>query len=257
MLQSITIRPLLFALILTAAQAANAAVEPARVELPKAGGSWELMDVDGGITVHRKQVPGSKVVAFRGESVVEAPIAKVANVLFDTSRKLEWVAKCAEARDLRWIGPLERIEYNATHSGFFLVKDREFVFRIKTLLNREKSQARFEMRSVEDDAGAPDAGRVRGFLDDSRYILTRMDDNRTHVVVEIHADPRGSVPKWLVNLFQKSWPTVTLSNIARQANRPDVPPHRAIEAFFNGATLEEALELSPMPGAVASSAERT
>ena len=257
MFKSVILRPVLFTLAVTFAQTSFAAVEPAKVQLPEVGASWELMDRDEGITVHRKQVPGSKVVAFRGETVIEAPIAKVANVLFDTSRKLEWVAKCAEARDLRWIAPMERIEYNATYSGFFLVKDREFVFRAKMLLNREKNQARFEMRSVEEDEGAPDVGRVRGFLDDSRYILTRMDANRTHVVVEIHADPRGAVPKWLVNLFQKSWPTITLSNIARQAARPDVPAHRAVEAFFNGATLEEALELSPAPGAVASSAERT
>ena len=220
--------------LITASPAFSAPV-PATVELPKADASWELKGDSDGVTVYSKEVPGTDVVAFRGERVVDAPIAKVASVLHDTSRKMEWVHKCAEAKNIREIGKFERIEYNATYSGFFLVRDRDFVFHAKAEMDRAKGQMVFSLRSVEDK-NAPETDRVRGALENSRYILTRAGDgSKTHVVVEILADPKGSVPKWLVNLFQKAWPSNTLNGIAEQAAKADVKPIAEVEEFFKDA----------------------
>jgi len=206
----------------------------ATVDLPRADSSWEEVGTDDGVTTHRKKVEGSDFVAFRGETVVNATLAKVANVLIDTPRKLEWVFRIREARDIRPMGPYERIEYNHTASGFFLVKDRDFVFHAKADLDKAKQQLVFNIRSVED-AGMPVTNKVRGQINEGRYILTSIDGGkRTHVVVEIHADPKGSVPKWLVNLFQKSWPVKTLRGIAKQCEKPDVAEHPGIKAFFAG-----------------------
>lgn len=202
--------------------------------LPVADKSWEEISKDDGIVTHRKEVEGSDIVAFRGEAVIEAPIAKVSNILIDTSRKKEWVAKIIEAKDIRPISEYERIEYNATSSGFFAVSDRDFVFRAKAQLNKEKGQVVFTLNSVEDPL-APETDRVRGSLNESKYVLTSLDGGkRTHMVVEIHADPKGSVPKWLVNLFQKSWPRKTIENIQKQAAKPDVTEHAGIKAYFEG-----------------------
>jgi len=217
------------------ANPAFSAPVPAGPTLPKADAAWELMGNNDGVLVHKKEVAGSDLVAFRGERVIDAPIEKVASVLIDTPRKLEWVAKIAEAKDIRPIGPYERIEYNATLSGFFLVRDRDFVFHAKAELNREKGQMIFGIKSVEDPA-MPETDRVRGHLDRSQYVLTRVGDgSKTHVVVEIHADPKGSVPKWLVNLFQKAWPTNTLNGIAKQVAKADVKANAGVAEYFKGA----------------------
>ncbi|MBI3541822.1 MAG: hypothetical protein HY075_00920 [Deltaproteobacteria bacterium] len=206
------------------------------VTLPKADTTWEHISDSDKVTVYKKEIPGSAVVAFRGETTIDAPIAKVANVLIDTSRKKEWVFRIVEAKDVRTISQYERIEYNHTASGFFLVKDRDFVFHAKAELDRDNKQVVFSMKSV-DDAAMPEKGPVRGWLDDSRYILTQVAPNQTHVVVEIHADPRGSVAKWLVNLFQKSWPTKSLNGIRAQCAKPDVAEHAGIKAYFEAPTV--------------------
>src|SRR4051812_27140117 len=93
----------------------------AATALPHADSSWEKVSDDDNVLVHRKDVPGSDIVSFRGETVIDATLAKIANVLIDTSRKKEWVHKLAEAKDIRQINELERIEYNHTSSGFFVV----------------------------------------------------------------------------------------------------------------------------------------
>ena len=192
--------------------------------------SWQQVSSDEGIVTHRKEIDGSPLVAFRGETVIDVPIAKVANILMDTSRKLEWVHKIVEARDVRQINEYERIEYNHTASGFFAVRDRDFVFHAKATIDRPKNQVHFTLKSVADSL-APETDCVRGSLNESRYVLTSIDGGKkTHIVVEIHADPKGSVPNWLVNIFQKAWPRRTLDNIKKQASKDDVKEHPGIKA---------------------------
>ncbi|HTL12902.1 MAG TPA: START domain-containing protein [Bdellovibrionota bacterium] len=193
---------------------------------------WEKQDQDNGIITYHKEIPGSDIVAFRGEGMIDAPIAKVANILIDTPRKMEWVAKIAEAKDVRNIGPYERIEYNHTSSGFFLVKDRDFVFHAKADFDDAHKAMIFSLSSVKD-ALMPERGPVRGELTGSRYILTSKENGtKTYVEVEINADPKGDVPKWLVNLFQKSWPRTTLENMRKQAAKKDVVEHPGVKEHF-------------------------
>jgi hypothetical protein len=189
-----------------------------------AAGTWQSLDNGGGISVWKRDIPGSPIVAFRGEAMIDASIAKVAQVLSDTARKTEWVASAAVARDVRQISALERIEYNRTVTPIIL-KDRDFVFRAVTEVDREARRVRITMNSVEDPAVPVDPHFVRGRLLASCYILTACADQRTRVEVEIQADPLGSVPKWVVNFFQKSWPRKTLEGIRRQAARADVGEH--------------------------------
>ena len=104
-------------------------------ELPPAGAfdemfkdeGWEQLANEPTIKTWRKQVPGSPLFAFRGEAIIDASIPKIAQVLSDTSRKTEWVHKSVEAKNIRMISDLERIEYNHTSTPFPLT-DRDFVF---------------------------------------------------------------------------------------------------------------------------------
>lgn len=196
---------------------------------------WEELSNDEGILVHRKDVEGNDVVAFRGEAVFDASIAKVANVLLDTSRKKEWVDRLAEAENIREIGPYERIEYNHTATPI-IIKDRDFVFHAKAEMSKKTRSLVFNLKSVEDPL-KPEVDPVRANLIKGQYTLTpEGDGSKTRCVVEIHADPRGSVPKWIVNLFQKSWPRRTLDGIRNQVAKPDVTEHPGVKAFFDGLT---------------------
>jgi|GEM_PF-497236 len=200
------------------------------------GTNWEFQGEDEGIKTWRSQVEGSPLVAWKGEALVDAPIGKVAQVLADTSRKTEWVHKAAAAENIRLISPLERIEYNRTETPPLIMKDRDFVFHAWTELDRPKKEVRIFFNSVLDPIKPETDKYVRGRLIKSRYVLTQEDGGaKTRVVVEIHLDPMGSVPKWLVNVFQKSWPFRTLSGIRKQVAKSDVPEIKAIKAFFEGA----------------------
>ena len=191
----------------------------------RAGGSgtppaWEKIDDDDGIVVYRREVPGSPIIAFKGEGVVNASILRVASVLIDTSRATEWMDSLAESRTLKHISEDEYIEYDHVSTPFVL-KDRDFVFDAKLELDPAQKKLTLNMHSVTDPL-APETSYVRGELMHSSFTLTALDHGqKTHMVAEIHADPKGSVAKWIVNMFQKVWPHNTITSLREHVKKPD------------------------------------
>jgi hypothetical protein len=192
---------------------------PAAPAAPAEG--WEKIDDDDGITVFRREIAGSPVIAFKGIGVVNAPIARVVAVITDTPRSTEWMDSTSEARVVRKVSPLEQIVY--THIATPVVmKDRDFVTRAKAEIDGAKKRFVIRIQSV-NDPGAPPTSYVRGEIHQSSFILTSIDGGKkTQVVTEIHADPKGSVAKWIVNLFQKNWPHNTIKNLRKQVGKGDI-----------------------------------
>jgi len=202
------------------AYAEPSAPAPAQAAQP----SWEKIGDDDGIAVYRREVPGSPIVAFKGEGIVDQSILRVASVIVDSSRATEWVDSLKEARILRQVSETETIHYD--HVGTPIVmKDRDFVSDCKLEFEPARKMVSLKIHSV-NDASAPTTSYVRGELLHSSFVLTALDHGtKTRVVAEIHADPKGSVAKWIVNLFQKKWPHNTITSLRRQAAKADIKEH--------------------------------
>lgn len=207
---------------------------PAKLELP-----WQRSHEKHGIAVSRRAVPGMSLVAFRADGRVEAPLLKVAQVIADSSRGPEWVDSLAEARKLRSIGPLEFIEYNRFAMPLF-IKDRDFVTRVTVEPEPSQRQVTIRFVSVDDPALSPARRYVRANLIYSTFALQEEGPAATAVRAEILADPRGALPKWVVNYFQKSWPVKTLLALRRQSAKPDVIEHPELGRLWREAGVQAA-----------------
>jgi hypothetical protein len=74
-----------------------------------------------------------------------------------------------------------------------------------------------------DDPGAPVTHNVRGEILSGLFQATSLEpDKRTELTVEVQIDPKGAIPSWIVNFFQKSWPLHTFEAIRAQAAKPDI-----------------------------------
>ena len=201
------------------APAAQAPAAPAPIAV-----AWEKIGDDDGVAVYRREVPGSPLVAFKGEGIVDASILRVASVLVDSSRATEWIDSLKEARILRQVSETETIHYD--HVGTPIVmKDRDFVSDCKLEFEPAKKIVSLKIHAV-NDASAPTTSYIRGELLQSSFVMTSIEHGtKTRVVAEIHADPKGSVAKWIVNLFQKKWPHNTLTRLRAQVAKPDIREH--------------------------------
>jgi hypothetical protein len=215
---------------LLVASVAALGVGTPRASAADAGG-WETLRRDDGIVVQRKEVAGSPFIAFRGEGDIDAPLLVVASVLIDTTRSREWVDSVVDSHILRRVSETEYITY--AHIGTpITMSDREFVTDV--VLSADGASKTFAMRMHSvDDPAAPKTNYVRGDLREGAWVLSSIDGGRrTHVVAEIHCDPKGSIAAWIVNLFQKNWGYNTIMSLRKQVAKRDVAVHPRLKAVL-------------------------
>jgi hypothetical protein len=197
---------------------------------------WEKMGSEDGIEVYRRETEGSPVVAFRGEGLVDAPLARVASVILDDHRATEWVDSLADSRIVHMYGDREFMQY----SHFTmppLIKDRDFLIRGRVEADLPARTLTMTIKSAADPT-VPEGQYVRGELIFGQWIMREMDGGRrTFVAAEMQADPKGALPKWLVNLFQKSWPHNTIDRLRKQVSRDDIRVLPQVSALFSPPTL--------------------
>jgi hypothetical protein len=193
---------------------------------------WEQYGEEEGIRLYRKKVEGSKFVAFRGDGIVDQPIFRVMSAMADASRRTEWVSDCTEAKQIATTSKVDKIDYNRTHAPW-PIKDRDFVYRVTMEFNRDAGDALIALNSVEDSRMPPRDGIVRGTLHHSLYWLRSIEGGKkTWVRVEIHADPKGALPAWVVNLVQKKWPYVTVHGLRKESARAEVVVDPELQAYW-------------------------
>jgi hypothetical protein len=193
---------------------------------------WEEIANKEGVKVFRKSTPGSPIKSMKGIGIVDAPVWTVALVLLDDPRAPEWVDSLAESRVVRVVHAHEYIEYN--HVAMPSVcRDRDFVTRVQLWSDAAKKTAYIRSEPASDPSVPLFKKRIRGTIA-SFYALSAIDEGkRTLLSIELHSDPKGLLPAWVVNLFQKDWARITIGGIRRQVKKPDLKPPPEFVTYLN------------------------
>ena len=194
---------------------------------------WKLIENSrDGIKSEKRDVTGSPIVEFRGTGIVEATVGKLASILYDRERAPEWVMNMSSSRMVRWISANEFIEYDHVATPPVIMRDRDFVSKVTVTVDPKSKVTVFLYNSVTDP-GLPETKYIRGDILNTTFTLTPIDQNHTLVVGEIICDPKGAVPKWVVNFFQHDWPMDTLRRLRKQTAKLDVKDDVKILALLN------------------------
>ena len=194
---------------------------------------WELVQKDKVLTVWRGVVPGSSIYAVKAEAIFDFPLIRVASVFRDLKRRHEWAKYFGSGKVLKKLGPLDSIQYVLT-SPPWPVDDRDVVFETRSSYDKEKNEFILEAKSIETELAPEIKGIVRGHISYSRLFLTSLEDGRTHARTEIHADPKGWIPNWSVNIFMQTWPNRTYQAWNKQLKKPDIKIDPAIRDLIEG-----------------------
>ena len=178
---------------------------------------WKEINDKDGIKVYKAKVPGTNIVAFKGTVTMDTPIKKIVWVLADRKHRKEWVDRLDINRELEIISPKERIIYQSFKMPF-IISNRDMVYRSVLRRDKKSGVVSLRMKSVNHPK-SPETVGVRAELKNSQYTLTPLGNGKTQVMVEIHSDPKGLLPSWLVNLVQKSWPYKTLNALRNQVKK--------------------------------------
>jgi len=205
---------------------------------PSPASEWQSVDITAdGIQIFRKEGSSSGLIAFRGIGVVEAPLPLVATVIFDTDRRLEWVEGLVDSRILRWEDRENFIEYDHIEMPFFM-NERDFVSKITMSTDPHKKQMVFRYRS-SDDPSAPRTDYIRGEVIDMTFVLSSIDkDKATRIDAAFLGDPKGWIPKWLVNYFLEDWPKRTFRNLRKEVLKSDLSVDTHFSTLLERGTID-------------------
>jgi len=200
------------------AQTAGAPAVPDR-------GPWQWVRGDNGVAVHRRTVAGSPLHEFRGVGPIYAPIAAVLGVLNDTEHRLEWMKEAAAQILVQQVDSSTVIFYSRTKAPW-PASDRDAVLRATTTFDTQKNVVRIEIESVEHPAWPPQKGVVRmPALRGHWYFWPEKGGEYTKAEYQVHANPGGSLPDWIINMVSKSIPHSTIVHLREQVKK------RRYEAF--------------------------
>ncbi len=156
------------------------------------------------------------LLAFRTDGIVNAPLRQVAAALLDYKHTTEWVDHLVEETVVKRLNPAQFLEY--THVGTpFVIRDRDFLCQVTITVDRQAKSLTIESHSVEDPSG-PTTKYVRGKVVHNEFRLTPAAGGKTRLEGEFHVDAMGSVPKWIVNMFQHSWPKSAFRAIQKRVD---------------------------------------
>ncbi|HEX8542875.1 MAG TPA: START domain-containing protein [Pseudomonas sp.] len=176
---------------------------------------WQVAKDEGGIKVSLTDVAGSKYKAYRGETVINASIAKLRGLQEDVAGACAWVHECKSQKLLKHEG-----NKAWTYTQFntpWPVTPRDSVLEVTTEQGADGSLTRKlegQPKYIPEEQGFVRVAQVEGF-----WKFLPLGADRTQVTYQVHTEPGGSVPSWLANKFVVDAPFNTLKALKDRAEK--------------------------------------
>ncbi len=176
---------------------------------------WRKIKDEDGILVYSATVSGSDIIKVKTEIIIDAPLERIRQILDDAAQRHQWIPYLDHSKILQPISDTQRLEHSLFDAPW-PASNRDFVYRIR-LQRKQNDQLVFWMKSEQTPLMPEQAGIVRAELVESIYTLTRLQPQRTRVELVFHADLKGWLPVWIINIVQRALPFRMLKNLRTRA----------------------------------------
>ena len=177
---------------------------------------WTLGRQEDGITVHTRPVDGSGIDEFRGVAEVDAPAEAIVALLRDSNRFKDWFPNTPESRLLDRNGAVSH-QYSVMATPW-PVSDRDNVLR--SVLSRDTETGVVEITVTADPDHYPEQpDRVRVRRAKGLWRFEPLSESRTRVTFQMHLEPGGGIPQWMINARVVATPFEALGNLREMVAR--------------------------------------
>ena len=172
--------------------------------------AWRLARSAEGITVHLRDVPGSGIAEFRGETVVDAPVSAIIDLLRDADRFKTWFPNTPESKLLSRDGD---VSYQYSVMGTpWPMSDRDNVLRSVRSVDPSTGTVTIVVEA-DPDHHPEQPGLVRVRRAHGKWVLVPRGPDKTHVTFQMHLEPGGGIPEWMINARVVESPFEALTNM--------------------------------------------
>lgn len=176
---------------------------------------WKQAKNEDGIKVDLSEVAGSDYKAYRGVTLIKAPLAKVRALQEDVAGACAWIHECKSQKLLKTEG-----DQTWTYTQFntpWPVTPRDSILHVTTTQDADGSLTR-KLEGVPkylpEEKGFVRVAKVEGFW------KLQPKGNDTEVTYQVHTEPGGNVPSMVANKFVVDAPFNTLKALKAKAEKP-------------------------------------
>jgi hypothetical protein len=160
---------------------------------------WRRVDLEHGILVEARDVPGSALHEVRASAHSDASVAAIMAVLWHHEVHPSFVPHVRHVEVIRDAGD-ERILYEQVDVP--LLRDRDIVLRAHRTADPATGVADVTTTAITDEGPPPSSRFVRVQSSASHWHLVPAATGGTDVTYAIRTDAGGIVPAWIVNRAQ-------------------------------------------------------
>ena len=178
---------------------------------------WKLKKNEDGIEIYSKPYAGSKIRALKVTCRLEATLSQLVAVLLDIKSQDEWFYH-TKSFILKPISSSE-LYYYAELEFPFPFSNRDFVEHITLQQDAVSKVVSMTVENVPEFIPAKQ-NIVRVLQSSCYWTVTPLGKNLIRVEFTLFADPAGSIPAWVVNMFSLYGPYETFKKLKIQLNKP-------------------------------------
>ena len=174
---------------------------------------WQLKKDTDGIAIYTRSVENSNIKEFKASTTLNSSAETIFNIILDVENYPKWIEDISYA---------EKIYQRDSQIGMYYqmnmpwpIQDRDI-----TLISKFKKLAdnstHFQL-SYNADLKVEDKDFIRITEINGEWLITPIDKDSCEVIYRFLADPEGSLPAWVINIFIVDGPFKTLQNLEQYA----------------------------------------
>lgn len=186
--------------------------------LPSVVHAWELAKEDSTneIKIYTRKVEGSNFREYKAVMRIKASLSSLVALVDDISACPLWIHTCSEGWLLKRVSPRESYTYTI-NAAPWPVSDRDAIVLNTISQISPKGPVRIDILGVPDYVPEK-KNLVRVKMIKGHWLFTPLGEGITEVLYQVHNDPGGSLPSWLVNSVVVSQPYNTMLNMRKLVN---------------------------------------
>jgi hypothetical protein len=184
----------------------------------RAQDDWKPRVDKEGIKVFSRHIDGSKLNAIKVECSVAATLSQLVAVILDVNDGAQWLYSTKSCSLVKQVSPSELFYYSEISFPWPVV-NRDFVAHL--VVSQDPATKTVTVGATNIAGMVPvKTGIIRMLHSTGKWTITAQEKNLLKIVYVLQADPDGSLPSWITNMFDTKGPFETFKKLQEQVKKP-------------------------------------
>jgi hypothetical protein len=179
--------------------------------------SWDFVKEKDGIKIYTCKEAGSSLKSYKGVTDIHAPADKIL-ALIENVNNTDWWDKNLNQIKVMLYEKNKRAQYYLVYDLPWPVTDRDLCVNVTVTIDQVTGEGKISAAPLPGLVPEHDNMiRIKDYR--QTWTVKPVGKELSHVVLEGHVDPAGSIPDWISNMVIVDSPIKVISNIRQRLEK--------------------------------------